>query len=233
MDWPQNKPLSNWNYQSHHLLGLRFIGTCNIYGSRNKWARSKTICVDITIKMLYQFWMQCKKVLHFTTTKIPIRCFLVVHYQTWPTFVYTKLQRQNVVPFTDGDKTNLEKKWEDVVSGSSIVFTRKAVLDETFFENPQTYANQLSGLIPANYTPTLFLSRCLRFHVGVGVTIQKPIDSYLVRTINVALEIWSSPIFNEQDQNVKSKASMMKVDERKLIVSVLMDCSLIATLCSK
>ena len=35
-------------------------------------------------------------------------------------------------PFTEGDKDLLEKNWEDVVGGTSIVFTRKAVVDETF-----------------------------------------------------------------------------------------------------
>ena len=36
-------------------------------------------------------------------------------------------------PFTEGDKDLLEKIREDVVGGLSIVFTRNAVIDETFF----------------------------------------------------------------------------------------------------
>ena len=36
-------------------------------------------------------------------------------------------------PFTERDKDLLEKFWEDVVGGLSIVFTRKAVADKTFF----------------------------------------------------------------------------------------------------
>ena len=35
-------------------------------------------------------------------------------------------------PFTEGDKDLLEKNREDVVGGLSIVFTRKAVVDESF-----------------------------------------------------------------------------------------------------
>ena len=35
-------------------------------------------------------------------------------------------------PFTERDKDLLEKIREDVVDGLSIVFTRKAVVDETF-----------------------------------------------------------------------------------------------------
>ena len=53
VDWPQNRLSSIYNYQSHPLLGLRNINTCNKYGSRNKWARSETFCGGIRIKMLY------------------------------------------------------------------------------------------------------------------------------------------------------------------------------------
>ena len=35
-------------------------------------------------------------------------------------------------PFTEGDKDLLEKTREDMVGGPSIVFTRKAAVDETF-----------------------------------------------------------------------------------------------------
>ena len=98
VDWPQNKTLSNWNYQSQPLLELRSIITCNIYGSKNKWARLRTFCGGMTIKMLCQIWKQCKKWLAFTKTKISICWSLVVHYQTWLTFVYTNLPVQKSIP---------------------------------------------------------------------------------------------------------------------------------------
>ena len=41
-------------------------------------------------------------------------------------------------PFTEGDKDLLEKVREDVVDGPSIVFTRKAVVDETFIRKSTT-----------------------------------------------------------------------------------------------
>ena len=89
VDWPQNKPLWNWSCQSHPLLELRIIITCNRYGSKNKWAHSGTFCGGITTKMLCQLWRQCKKWLPFTTTKIWISWSLDVHYQTWLTFAHT------------------------------------------------------------------------------------------------------------------------------------------------
>ena len=52
-------------------------------------------------------------------------------------FCLHKSTEAKFYPFTEGDKNLLEKN-RDVVRGPSIIFTRKAVVDETF--NPQTYA---------------------------------------------------------------------------------------------
>ena len=41
----------------------------------------------------------------------------------------------NFYRFTESDKDFLEKIREDLVGGPSIVFTRKAVVDETFIRN--------------------------------------------------------------------------------------------------
>ena len=47
------------------------------------------------------------------------------------------------------------------------------------------------------------------------------------------MKIWSRLITNEQDQNVKLKASLQQADKRKMTASVLMGFVLIATLCLK
>ena len=44
-------------------------------------------------------------------------------------------------------ETFLEKNREDVVGGLSIIFTRKVVVDETFFESLRTCVKQLLGLM--------------------------------------------------------------------------------------
>ena len=67
----------------------------------------------------------------------------VVHYQTWSTFVCTNLQKQNFYLIAESDKDLLEKIRENVAGGHYVNFTRKAVVDETFFESLQLYANQL------------------------------------------------------------------------------------------
>ena len=48
-----------------------------------------------------------------------------------------------------------------------------------------------------------------------------------------SLKIWSCLIYNEQDQNVKLKASLQHAERKKLTASVLMGFVLIATLCLK
>ena len=72
VDWSQNKLLSSRYYQSQPVLELRFVKTCNKYGSRIKSTCSMIFCAGLTIKMLFQLSRQCKKWLQFTTTTISI-----------------------------------------------------------------------------------------------------------------------------------------------------------------
>ena len=57
-------------------------------------------------------------------------------------------------PLMERDKDFLEKNREDVVAGPSIIFTRKAVVDETFIRKSTNFANLLLRLTLANYAPT-------------------------------------------------------------------------------
>ena len=139
-------------------------------------------------------------------------------------------------PITEGDKDLLEKIREDVAGGPSIVITRKAIVVETFIRkstNIQTYANLLLGLTLANYTPTRCVNPGRPVFRRVGISIQKRVGSYLDKTRPAALRIWSCPISNEQDQNVKLKASLQQADRRKLTASGLIGFVLLATLCLK
>ena len=85
----------------------------------------------------------------------------------------------------------------------------------------------------ANYIPTRCVNPCLPVFIRVGIWTQKRVDSHLDKTRRAALRIWSCPISNEQDQNVKLKASLQQADRRKLTASVLMGFVLIGTLCWK
>ena len=101
------------------------------------------------------------------------------------------------------------------------------------FENQQTYVNLLLGLTLANYTPTRCINPCRPAFIRVGSSIQIRIDLRLAKTRSAALKIWLCPVFNEQDQNVKLKASLKQADRRKLTALVLMGFVLIAALCLK
>ena len=87
--------------------------------------------------------------------------------------------------------------------------------------------------MPANYIPTRCVSPCRRVFIRVGIWTQERVDSFLDKTRPAALKIWSCLISNEQDQNVKLKASLQQADRRKLTASVLIGFVLIATLCLK
>ena len=127
-------------------------------------------------------------------------------------------------PFTEGVKDLLEKTREDIVGGPSIVFTRKANVDETSIRKSTNLCKSIVGIDASQLYP------CRPVFLRVGISIQKRVDSYLDKTRPAALKIWSCLIFNEQDQNVEFKASLQQADRRELTASVLMVFVLMATL---
>ena len=136
-------------------------------------------------------------------------------------------------PFTEGDKRPFGKKMRRCCWWSTIVFTRKAVVDETFIRKS---ANICKSIVGIGASQLYSYSRCQPMPTGlyrVGIWIQKRVDSHLDKTRPAALRIWSCPISNAQEQNVKLKASLQQADRRKLTDSVLMGFVLIATLCLK
>ena len=66
---------------------------------------------------------------------------------TLPNFANTSLHRSTnnkFYPFVEADEYLHEKICEDMTGGPSIVFTRKAVVDQTYiFETQKTFLNQL------------------------------------------------------------------------------------------
>ena len=133
-------------------------------------------------------------------------------------------------PFTEGDKHRLEKIREAVVGGPSVVFARKAVVDETFIRKSTNLYKSIAGIDASQLYP---FSMCQP--MPTGLYRRWDFDSETSRFIPrpPALKIWSCLFSNEQDQNVKSKTSLQQADRRKLTASVLMDFVLIATLCLK
>ena len=58
-----------------------------------------------------------------------------------------------IYPFTESDKNFLEKIREDMVGGPSIVFTRKAVVDETFIRKSSNLCKSIVGIDASQLYP--------------------------------------------------------------------------------
>ena len=86
-------------------------------------------------------------------------------------------------PFTEGDKDILEKNRQDVVGGPSIVFTRKAVVDETFIRKPTNICKSIVGIDASQLIPTRCVNPCLPVFIRIGISFQKRVDSHHKKTI--------------------------------------------------
>ena len=185
------------------------------------------------MKVQCQLWRQCKEWLSLTTTKTSICWSLAVYYQTWPTFAYTYLQMQTAIPSRKQIKTfwwKIEKIL--LVDYLSCLHVMQS-LTKLWFGNRQTYANLLSGLMPANYIHIWCVSPCGPVFIRVGSLIQKPAGSNFVKARPAALKLWSCPIVKELELIVELETSIQQAGERKLTGLVLMGFVLIATLCLK
>ena len=136
-------------------------------------------------------------------------------------------------PFTEGDKDLLENFRQDVFGGPFIVFTRKAVVDETFIRNSTNICKSIVGI---DASPLYPYSMCQPMPTGLytGWDFDSETSRFTPpQNKTRSFENLVMPFSNEQDQNVKLKASLQQADRRKLTASVLMGFVLIATLCLK
>ena len=121
-------------------------------------------------------------------------------------------------PFTESDKDLLEKIREDMVGGLSIVFTRKAVVDETFIRKSSNLCKSIVGML-VSFVPTQCANQCQLDCIRAGSTILKLRDSQLAKTNLAPLRIWFCHSINKVDQIAKLRAMSLLVDKRKLIAS--------------
>ena len=79
---------------------------------------------------------------------------MVVNYQTQLKFVYTNLLFKILsLHGKERDKDSLEKTQEDVVGGPSMVFTREAVVDETFIRKSTNIRKCIVGIDASQLYP--------------------------------------------------------------------------------
>ena len=105
------------------------------------------------MNILSQHWKQCKKLLPFCCDKdidmlklgctLPNLAIICLHSYTDAIFY----------AFTEADKDLLEKNQEDVVDGTFVVFTRKAVVDETFIPKSKSLGKSIGGFDASHLYP--------------------------------------------------------------------------------
>ena len=132
-------------------------------------------------------------------------------------------------PFTEGDKELLQKNREDVVDGPSIVFTRKASVDETFIRKSANICKSFVGTDASQLYPYSMcqpmptgLYTCWEFHSETSrLTPRQNKTSSFENMVKSCF------------QKVKLKAFVQQADRRKMAASVLMGFVFIAALCLK
>ena len=93
-----------------------------------------------------------------------------------------KSTRAKFYPFTEADKDLLEKIRQDMVGGPSVVFTRRAVVDETFIRKLQKCASPLLALTLDNFIRFQCVNPCLLVSTPDTNTTLIRNDSSLVKT---------------------------------------------------
>ena len=148
---------------------------CRKCGTRNICSQSKTFCAGTKTKT-FQHSRLCRKGSSFISTKVLICSILDVLYITWPAFFCT-VPCAILYAFTESEKGLPSRVREYMVGGPSLVFTRKAVVDEThlckftkvfksnvWIETSQFYTYSICQPLPTGlYTKNRFDVRLQRF----------------------------------------------------------------------
>ena len=109
---------------------------------------------------------------------------------------------------------------EDIVGGLSIVFTRKAVVDETFICKSSNLCKSIVGIDAIQLYP---YSMCQPMPTGLYSQWEYYSETKrftACQNKSLSLRIWLCRIFNKVDQSAKLRVMLLLVDKRKLIDSV-------------
>ena len=133
-------------------------------------------------------------------------------------------------PFTEGDKDFLEKIREDVVGDPSIVFTRKAVVDEIFVRKSTNICKSIFGIDTSQLYSYLMcqpMPTGLYTRRGLGrETSRFTPQQNGTRSFENMVIIY----FIKKEPIVKLEAYMQQADRKKLTAVALMVVDSIATL---
>ena len=134
-------------------------------------------------------------------------------------------------PFVESHKDLHDKIREDMTDGPSIVFTRKAVVDQTYMRNSENICKSIVGIDASQLYP---FSMCQEMPTGLYTRWELDANSQnsKLETINLEhLRTWSCLISNNNAQNAQWKAIIQTGNRKRLTVLAVF--VLIATQYSK
>ena len=114
-------------------------------------AHSKTFYAGTTTKTLSQHPKECKKCLLFITSigMLKLGCTLPI----LANICLDQSTSAKLYPFAETHKSLLKTSREDMDSGPSIVFRRKAVVDESFITNSGNMCKSIVGIDASQLYP--------------------------------------------------------------------------------
>ena len=121
--------------------------------------------------------------------------------------------------FTETDKYLLEKIREDMVGGLSIVFTRKAVVDETFIRNSEIKCKSIVGIDASQLYP---YSMCQPMPTGLYTRWEYDSESNRFKpqqNKSRDFKTWLCHISKDKDPTVKLRVSTLQELRKRLTVS--------------
>ena len=123
-------------------------------------------------------------------------------------------------PFTESDRDLLEKIREDMVGGPSIVYTHKAVVDQTFIRKSSDLCKSIAGIDASQLCP---YSRCQP--VPIGLYTRWEYDSETKRLTarqnkSRSFENMVLSYFQQSRPDCKNESNVTTGRQKKLIASV-------------
>ena len=108
----------------------------------------------------------------------------------------TQISDTKICPFTKQNE-DLWKNSRSIVDGTSIVFTRKAVVNENFIRKSAHFCKSIVVIDASPRYPHLISQPTPAglYTIRVGISIQRRVDLRLDKTRPAALKIWPCPIF--------------------------------------
>ena len=131
-----------------------------------------------------------------------------------------KSTNEKFYPFCESDRDLCEKIRDDMAGGPSIVFTRKAVVDQTFIRDSSNVCKSIVGIDASQLYP---YSMCQDMPTGLYTRCLIPIckNSRLDITDLAILRTWSCLTTKKPDQNAELRASThLEIIKKKLAVSM-------------